>query len=87
MPLQYDTPVSASSTNTHVAFGFQAKGVTLQNDGPNSVRVSLNTPATTSDFEVKSGENLTLSAKGVTALDFICAAAETATVRLLAWRA
>jgi hypothetical protein len=86
---QYNTPISASDTNTAVNFGFNATQLVLRNDGPNSVFLNFtSTTATTSSFELKNGEALSLSVERSSAgwgfLGAICSAGETATVRILA---
>ena len=80
---EYFTAASASQTNTAVTFGFNGYPL-LINDGPNTVYVSLvGTVATTSDFQLKSGESLA-PIDPTTGVGLICATAETATVRVYA---
>lgn len=90
---QYNTPVSATSTATLVTFGFPATYILLKNDGSNEVYVDLvGGTATTSSFEIKSGEafsippNWSNDEPGRATISIVCAAAETATVRVLALR-
>lgn len=87
--LQYNTPVSVTDTNTTVSFGFAATNVVFKNDGANEVYLSFTaTAATTASFELKAGESLAFSVErsevGLGRFDVICAAAETATLRVLA---
>ena len=90
---QYDTVLSASQTNTNVSFGFTATKVILINAGPNSVRLNFQSrTATTSNFELKIGETLSLSVDkdqetGWTGFGAICASGETASVRVMAQEA
>ena len=88
---QYNTSVSATSTNTAVTFGFNATSLVLKNDGANSVFLDFSdTVAETTNFELKNGETLALSVErsenGWPGFGAICSAAETATVRVLAVR-
>ncbi|MCD6094174.1 MAG: hypothetical protein J7J51_05255 [Candidatus Omnitrophica bacterium] len=55
------------------------------NDGPNSVYIAFNRAATTSDFELKSGEYLEIPILAEK-IGLICNATETATVRILSRR-
>lgn len=77
--------VSATQVNTNVDFGFRATHLLLINDGANEVYVELGgTTATTSDFELKAGENFTIDVPPMEDIGLICAAGEMATVRVLA---
>ncbi len=86
--------VSASQTNTATNITMantdnKAYAVTLINDGPSTVYFDLTgVAATTSSPSLKTGESLTFtSARGqypITRVDLICAAAQTATVRVYA---
>jgi len=84
--------ISATSTNTNTDLK-GVKNLLIVNDGTNSVFLRLSqmpapfhTVATTSDFELKSGEAVSPSAsdgKTFMRLSTICNAAETATVRFI----
>lgn len=72
---------------------FKATHVVVWNDGPNSVHVDLgDTTATTADRKIKAGESFSedwdarLGSDGWPGLGLICAAGETASVRVWADR-
>ena len=77
--------VSATDASTNVDFGFRATHVVLINDGANEIYVKFGgTTATTSDFELKPAETISVDVPPMEDLGIICAAGETATTRVLA---
>lgn len=86
---EFSDSVSASDVATEVQFGFMARRVTIINDGSSTIYFSLSgSPATTSSFPLKSGESWGLTGLPtirVGGLSVICAAGQTATVRVGAW--
>ena len=75
------------------AAAFNARRVVIINDGPNAVYVDLkDTTATTADRKVASGESFSqvwdsgLGGEGWAGIGLICAAGETASVRVWAER-
>lgn len=80
--------IAAGANNVTV----NASTLTVVNDGANEVYVRVFwegetvADATTSSVEIKSGEGFTFSkTMNIKAISLICAAAETATVRLFYW--
>lgn len=79
--------VAVTATNQFLNFGFDASVVTIVNDGTNEIFFSFSLVATTSKFKLNSGESwsgeVPSPSRGVA---LICSSAETATVRVGAWR-
>lgn len=82
--------VSANSTSQTITIGYST--LLVVNDGANEIYVRVfwegetAAAATTSSREIKSGEAFTFSKQmQVASISIVCAAAETATVRLFFW--
>ena len=96
-PLSYYTEVSATATNTATSFATPlpqgARGMNVWNDGPNDVWINVNTTtavATAGGASVKivagsTYQFLVDGAENITGFGAICAATQTATVRVHAW--
>lgn len=87
-PSEFNTVVAASDTNTSVSFGFQANRIVIINDGTDEIFFTISSlTATLSNFELKASESITISPPSPTeGMAIICNAAETATVRIIAWQ-
>jgi hypothetical protein len=85
---EYAATVAASAVNAAVEFGFLATDMLAVNDGPNTVHLTLDSDvSTTSKFPLKSGETFAMGLRTPRRhIGLICAAAETASVRVGAWR-
>lgn len=85
VPRTFAQSVAVSDTATTLTFGFDATLLVLVNDGPSTVYLEFGPGATTSDFALRSGENATLGLlTRAGELSLICAAGQTATVRVWA---
>jgi len=85
VPRTFAQSVAVSDTATTLTFTFDATVVVVINDGPAAVFVDFAGPATTADFEVKSGESVSLGLlTRAGTLSLVCAAGQTATVRVWA---
>ena len=96
----YSTTVSATQTNSAVAFGFTAKQVLVINDGSNEVFIDLTDTTAVADttdstnVEIKAGSAISFAwdartdptLDGWTGMGVICSSGETATVRVTATR-
>ena len=87
LPTYYTSNVSATATNSVVSFGKTCYSVRIKNDGANTVYYEYpGSVATTSSVKLLSGESEVISIPeghaGLWQLGLICAAAETATVRV-----
>ena len=83
--------ISATDSEAKTDIG-NSNHVLLVNDGANEVfielreRNSVTIAATTSSFELKSGESLVVdSNRGFDQVSTICSSAETATIRFFSW--
>lgn len=97
-PTQYAQTVSVTATNTAITFGFDAFDVLIVNDGSNEVFVQFGATTATSGtssstavnangMQVLSGESIALHfTSPVQGVGIVCSSAETASVRLGAWR-
>jgi len=87
-PDEFNQVVSATDANTAISFGFKARDVLIINDGADEVFVTLgSTIATLTKFELKVGEAIGITLESPTeGMGLICNSAETATVRVIAWR-
>jgi len=82
-----------SATDVEAKTSVSGNHLLLVNDGANEVFVELKAEnqsadqtATTSSFELRSGESITVdSDRGFEEISTICSAAETATVRFISW--
>lgn len=87
---EFAATVSATATSSSTPFGFVARDVLVINDGSNEIFVSFaSTTATTSKLKVNSGESIGVTFapdSGSSGVAIICSTAETATVRVGAWR-
>jgi len=76
------TKLSVDENGVYHTFSGQYTRILIINDGPNSAYIAFNRAATTSDFELKSGEWIELPLL-VSGLGAICASGETATLRVI----
>lgn len=89
---QYNSEVTATSSGQSFAFGFKALKVIVVSDGSADTSWSFTTSTGTTGggHKIKSGESITITAKGNASYDGICCVATTAggsaTVRVLALR-
>ena len=83
---QYSSTTAATAANSNVAFGAAYPYVLIINDGPNTVYFDLSGDgvATTANAPLKIGESFSAPRGGYIAVGLICAAAETASVRVVA---
>lgn len=88
-PNEYTSAALAvSSTNTAIAFGFQASVVVVQNTGANEVFVTFaSSTATTSSMRIESGAVLNIALPSpAQGMGVVCTAAETSAVNIGAWK-
>lgn len=86
-PADYAVTVSCSETNTAVSFGFSARNILVINDDTTNETyfTTSSTTATTSDPSLKAAEDWSYEGIPTSGMGIICAAGETASVRVSAW--
>lgn len=90
-PREFNTTVSATQANTETSFGFEAADVLIINDGADEIYLTFtDAAATTDDFSLNSGEKMSIRftdpSRKPAEVNIICAAGETASVRVVAWK-
>jgi len=85
-PDEFPQTVSATAVNSAISFGFRAREVHVFNDGTNPVHVTFaSSVAVLTDFDLAANESFKYTGSPTEQMGLICDAAETATVRLVAW--
>jgi len=84
---EFASTVSATAVNSVLSFLFAATEVHVTNDGTNPVHITFkSTVAVLTDFDLAANETIKYTASPTEGMGLICDAAETATVRVVAWR-